>query len=161
MQFRTLAMTGCAALALAACASSGGEGPSRDPIRAILSGDAMMFVSFDSNGDLSVSRDELEAGIIREFTRIDANADGNVSPIEFQNWANNVLGGSQMGPYRLDFDRNVDNTITRAEFETEARARFSDYDENSDGALTRSEFVRLVGAARAPTQRRDPIQPPR
>jgi len=161
MQFKTLAMTGYAALALAACASGGGgEGPSRDPIRAILSGDAMMFVSFDTNGDLSVSRDELEAGIVREFTRIDANADGNVSPIEFQNWANNVLGGSQMGPYRLDFDRNVDNTITRAEFETEVRGRFSDYDENSDGALTRGEFVRLVGAARAPTQRREPILPP-
>jgi hypothetical protein len=161
MQFKTLTMTGCAALALTACASGGGEGPARDPIRAILSGDAMMFVSFDTNGDLSVSRDELEAGIAREFTRIDANADGNVSPIEFQNWANNVLGGGQMGPYRLDFDRNVDNTITRAEFETEVRGRFSDYDENSDGALTRSEFVRLVGAARTPTQRREPMQPMR
>jgi Ca2+-binding EF-hand superfamily protein len=64
-----------------------------------------------------------------------------------------------MGPYRLDFDRNVDNTITREEFETEIRARFSDYDENSDGAVTRSEMVRLVGAARPPTQRRDPMQP--
>lgn len=160
MRLKTLALAGCAALTVTACASGGGrEGSTRDPIRALLSGDALMFVSFDTNGDLSVSRDELEAGITRELARIDTSGDGTISPIEFQNWANAVLGGGQMGPYRLEFDRNVDNTITREEFETEIRARFSDYDENNDGALTRGEMVRLVGAARPPTQRREPMQP--
>ncbi|MBY0566073.1 MAG: hypothetical protein K2P70_02085 [Hyphomonadaceae bacterium] len=162
MRLKTLALAGCAALAVTACASGGGrEGSTRDPIRALLSGDALMFVSFDANGDLSVSRDELEAGITRELARIDTSGDGTISPIEFQTWANAVLGGGQMGPYRLDFDRNVDNTITREEFETEIRARFSDYDENNDGAVTRSEMVRLVGAARPPTQRREPLPPMR
>jgi len=161
MQFKTLAITGLAALALAGCASGRGDGPSRDPIRALLSGDSMMFVSFDANNDLSISRDELEAGLAREFTRADVNGDGALSPIEFQNWSNSVFGGNLMGPYRLDFDRNVDNTISREEFETELRARFSDYDENADSALTRSEFVRLVGAARPPAERREPMQPMR
>jgi hypothetical protein len=59
-----------------------------------------------------------------------------------------VLGGGQMGPYRLDFDRNVDNVITREEFAAEIHGRVRDYDTNEDGALTRSEFVRLVGQAR-------------
>lgn len=162
MQLKTLAMAGCAALAVTACASGGGrDGPTRDPIRALLSGDAMMFVSFDANGDLSVSRDELEAGIVREFSRLDTSGDGSASPIEFQNWANSVFGGGQMGPYRLDFDRNVDNVITREEFEAEVRARFADYDESGDNAVTRGEMVRLVGAARPPTPRREPMQPMR
>jgi hypothetical protein len=161
MRLKTLALAGFAAFAVTACASSGGEGSTRDPIRALLSGDALMFVSFDANGDLSVSREELEAGITREIPRTDTSGDGTISPIEFQTWANAVLGGGQMGPYRLDFDRNVDNTITREEFETEIRARFSDYDENNDGVVTRSEMVRLVGAARPPTQRREPLPPMR
>lgn len=147
-----MAMTVGAAAALAACAGGGDRVQLRDPIRAIMSADALMFVSFDANGDLSVSRAEMEAGVPREWGRADTNGDGNLSPIEFQNWSNTALGGSQMGPYRLDFDRNVDNTITREEFEAEIRGRFSDYDEDGNGALSRSEFVRLLGQARPPAR---------
>jgi hypothetical protein len=118
-----------------------------------------MFVSFDTDGDLSVSGSENEAGIAREFSRADANGDGSLQPIEFSNWSNQVLGGSQIGPYRLDFDRNVDNVITRAEFDAELRARFTAYDSDETGALSRAEFVRLVGQARPPTPRRQ-VAPP-
>jgi hypothetical protein len=141
------------AAALAACSSSGGRasaGDRNEPVRALLSADALMFVSFDSDGDLSVSAAEINAGIEREFARADVNRDGQLPPLEFQNWSNAALGGGQIGPFRLDFDRNVDNVITRAEFETEVRARVSDYDANEDGALTRQEFVRLMGQARTP-----------
>lgn len=144
------------ALALAACASGrgGGRGHESEPIRALLSADALLFVGFDANGDLGTDADEIEAGIGREFTRADANRDNALQPIEFQNWANAVLGGGQLGPYRLDFDRNVDNTITRAEFETEIRARVRDYDSDESGVLARSEYVRRVGQARPPAERR-------
>ena len=115
-----------------------------------------MFVSFDADGDLSTTRAEMEASLSREFARADANRDASLHPIEFQNWANIALGGGQVGPYRLDFDRNVDNLITREEFDAEIRARFAEYDADESGALGRSEFVRLVGQARTPTPRRDP-----
>lgn len=162
MRLRTLAFAACAMAALTACASgSRQESSARDPIRALLSADALMFVSFDADGDLSVSTTESEAGLGREFARADANRDGGLSPIEFQNWSNSVLGGGQMGPYRLDFDRNVDNTITREEFDAEIRARFSDYDANEDGAIARPEFVRLLGQARRPADRRSLAAPPR
>lgn len=117
-----------------------------------------MFVSFDTNGDMSTSGEETEAGLAREFARADTNRDGSLQPIEFQNWSNSVLGGTQLGPYRLDFDRNVDNVITREEFENEIHARFRDYDSDESGSLSRSEFVRLVGQARPPSERR--VQPP-
>lgn len=140
----------------AACGSGSGSLAANDPVRALLSGDAMMLVSFDTNGDLQVTTEEVDAGLEREFARADANGDGSLSPLEFQNWSNAVLGGGPMGPYRLDFDRNVDNTITREEFEAEIRARVSQYDENGDNVLTRSEFTRLVGSARPPVERQRP-----
>jgi len=145
-----------AGAALTAACGSGPSSANRDPIRALLSGDVMMLVSFDTNGDLSITADEIDAGIGREFARADANGDGSLTPIEFQSWTNAVLGGGPMGPYRLDFDRNVDNSITREEFESEIRARVRDYDENGDGVLTRGEFTRLVGAARPPVDRQRP-----
>jgi hypothetical protein len=151
-----LAVAGAAALA--ACAS-GGRGHDNEPIRALVSADAMLLIGFDSDGDLSVSMAEVEAGIPREFARADANADGSLQPIEFQNWSATTLGGAQMGPYRLDFDRNVDNLITRQEFEAEILARARAYDANENGALTRAEFVRVVGQARPPAERREPAPP--
>lgn len=157
MSIRTVAVVACAALGLAAC--GGREAQDRAPIRALLSADALMLVSFDTNGDLNVTREESEAGFAREWTRADADANGSLTPIEFSNWSNAVLGGAQIGPYRLDFDRNVDNVITREEFDNELRARFSQYDSDESGSLSRAEFVRLVGQARPPVQRRQ-VAPP-
>ncbi|HYD88883.1 MAG TPA: hypothetical protein VEA80_15520 [Vitreimonas sp.] len=161
MRFRFAVGLVCAALTLGACASGGASGSRSDePIRALMSADALMFVSFDTNADLITSAAEIDAGREREFTRADANSDGSLSPIEFQNWGNLVLGGGQLGPYRLDFDRNVDNTITREEFDTEIRGRVVDYDQDENGDLARSEFVRLVGQARPPRRRITPTMPP-
>lgn len=158
MSIRTIAVLACAALGVAAC-GGGREAQDRAPIRALLSADALMLVSFDTNFDLIVTREEAEVGYGREWTRADGDASGSLTPIEFTNWSNLVLGGSQIGPYRLDFDRNVDNTITREEFDAELRARFSQYDSDENGALSRTEFVRLVGQARQPVQRRQ-VAPP-
>lgn len=149
MKASSLAVWAIAAAALAACSTSG-RGNRSEPVRALLSADVMVFVSFDTDGDLSVTQAELEAGLAREFTRADTNGDGQLQPIEFQNWANTTLGGGQIGPFRLDFDRNVDNVITREEFDTEFRGRFTDYDSDESGVISRPEFVRLLGQARPP-----------
>lgn len=156
-------VAGLLALAAAAACASGPSTSSRsnEPLRALMSADVMMLVSFDADGDLSTSGVEVDAGLDREFARADTNGDGSMQPIEFQNWGNLVLGGGHLGPYRLDFDRNVDNVITREEFDTEIRARVDYYDENEDGALARAEFVRLVGQIRRPRERPDSSVAPR
>ncbi|MBL8545987.1 MAG: hypothetical protein JNL81_05950 [Hyphomonadaceae bacterium] len=155
MKIATIAVVMLATTGLAACGGGRAVQDRTAPIRALLSADALMLVSFDTNDDLAVSREEAEAGLAREWTRADANSDGTLQPIEFTNWSNLVLGGSQIGPYRLDFDRNVDNSITREEFDAELRARFTQYDADENGSLSRTEFVRLVGQARPPTARRE------
>lgn len=150
MKVSTMAVLVCGAAALAACAS-GRDRNEREPIRALLSADALMFTSFDTDADLRISQTEIEGGIVRELARADVNHDGTLQPIEFQNWSNLVLGGGSTGPYRLDFDRNVDNVITADEFRTELTGRARDYDSDEDNVLTRAEFIRLVGQARQPT----------
>jgi EF hand domain-containing protein len=148
MHLKAMALIAASAATVTACATGGPGSHLNEPIRALLSADVMMFISWDANGDLVVSPDEIEAGIAREFERADTNHDGRIEPIEFQAWANAVLGGGQMGPYRLDFDRNVDNVISREEFANEIHARVRDYDADENGSLSRAEFVRLVGQAR-------------
>lgn len=140
--------------ALAACATGPQNHDDRnEPVHALLSADAMLFVGFDTDGDFQTTTAEIDAGIEREFTRADANHDGQLQPLEFTNWANVALGGGQIGPFRLDFDRNVDNVITREEFANEIHNRAHDYDQNENGAVSRPELVRLVGQARPPRQR--------
>lgn len=144
------------AASLAACVSGGPRGDRGEPLRALLSADALVFVSFDTDADLQITEAELAAGLAREFARADTNGDGQLQPIEFQNWANTALGGGHIGPFRLDFDRNVDNVITREEFENEFRARFREYDSDENEVVTRPELVRLLGQARPPAQQRAP-----
>ena len=69
-----------AGLALAAVAAACASGPttrsrSDEPLRALMSADVMMLVSFDADGDLSVTTAEVDAGLTREFARADANSD--------------------------------------------------------------------------------------
>jgi hypothetical protein len=156
MRMKTWIVLLAGATLTAACGGGPGGPGGADPVRALLSGDAMMLVSFDTDGDLNITGAEVDAGLAREFARADTGGDGALTPIEFQNWSHAVLGGGPMGPYRLDFDRNVDNSITHDEFDAEIRARVRTYDENGDNVLTRNEFTRLVGSARPPVERQRP-----
>ena len=145
------------AAAATACGTSGArDGDRQEPTRALLSTDAIMFSGFDADDDFSVTMAEADAGITRELARADANGDGSIGPIEYQNWANLVLGGGMTPPYRLDFDRNVDNVISAEEFRNELTARARGYDSDENGAIARSEFVRQVNQARA--VRREPVR---
>jgi hypothetical protein len=102
--------------------------------------DAVLFASFDRDGDLLVSTPELDAGIAREFARADADHDGAISPLEYQAWSILALGGVYP-PYRLDMDRNADGQITREEFATELQDRARGYDANGDGVLEHAELI--------------------
>jgi hypothetical protein len=86
MKVSTLAVLAGAALAVTACGGGRAMQDRTAPIRALLSADALMLVSFDTNADLIVTREEAEAGYGREWTRADADNNASLSPIEFSNW---------------------------------------------------------------------------
>lgn len=159
MRFSTIALMALGAAAIAACSTGRGSGAEREPIRALLSADALMYATFDTDRDLRVTMEEVRVGVEQEFQRADVNRDGALQPIEFQNWSNLVLGGGSTGPYRLDFDRNVDNVITSEEFTNELTARARDYDADEDGAIVRSDFIRVIGQARQPGPARRRLPP--
>ncbi len=115
-------------------------GMESDQDRIYVRTDALLFVGFDSNGDMRISEAEIAAGALREFTRADASADGIVTPIEFAAWNRLMLGGDG-APRRLDVDRNVDGAITAEEFSREIVARGRNYDRDEDGFITRAELM--------------------
>lgn len=148
-----------AGLFLAACASSGsgdGAGESQ-PISALISADALVFVSFDADQDAVLTMAEIEQGLGVEWARADTNSDGMLAPLEFSRWSDLALGGGAMSPYRLDFDRNVDNTITEEEFRSEFLARARDYDSDGDGRITRAEMIRQVARPRLLSEQPSPF----
>lgn len=138
--------------ALSACASPGrppamgGEGQGAGQ-GAVLSGDALLWVSFDADRDYITSRAEAAAGLDEEWTRAGGVA---LSPLDFEAWARRALAGPDLAPFRLEFDRNMDNQITREEFDAALMARFSEHDRDGDGQLRRGELVQQV--ARMPMQ---------
>ncbi len=155
------------ASALGACASgpSARERNAAEPAQFVLSADALLFVGFDADADLAVTMDEVAAGAVAAFARADTSADGKLGPVEFADWSRLAMGGAQLPPYRLDFDRNVDNDITSEEFSAELIARAKEYDQDQDGKVSRAEFVRpapWAGRARvAPRQDlRENTRPP-
>jgi len=152
------------ALSLGACAGRPPpppqDGPPDAPAAApsvVLSGDALAFVSFDADGDYRVTRDEAVQGVAREWALFGADA---LSPIQFQRWSALALGGPAMGPYRLEFDRNVDGQITRDEFEAAFLTRFDAYDRDGDGVVTRADMLRVLPRPAMQRPPRMPRMPP-
>jgi hypothetical protein len=152
------------ALGLAACGGRerphpDAPGQGRQQVRFYMQGDALLLSGFDSDGDLRITRAEITAGEAREFTRADTDRNGSIGPLEFQNWAVAALGPNS--PFRLDFDRNVDNEITTQEFTDEINARADDYDKDKDGVIVRGDLVKeapqmRMGPRPTPGVRRGP-----
>jgi hypothetical protein len=149
-----------ATLALAACAGSGpparrGGGPGGPEMgsayrqSSVLSGAALLFVQFDTDGDYAVSRAELDAGVAKEWARASGGATA-LTPIQFDVWAAKALGGPNMGPYRLAFDSNVNNEITQAEFAAALVDKFTTWDKDRDGRVTRADMVERLPEMRRP-----------
>jgi len=116
------------------------EAPVGRPPSAVLSGAALILVSFDADGAYATARAEFDAGAKRETERT-FRAAATMSPIGFEAWAAKALGGPEMGPFRFAFDANVDGQITRAEFAKALDEMFKRFDKNGDGAVARAELV--------------------
>lgn len=146
-----------AALALGACTAGARTRAEADALQgpayrqsAFLSGASLLFVQFDADKDYTTSRAEAEAGARAEWARAAGGSD-KLTPIQFDTWAEKVLGGPNLGPYRLAFDSNVNNEITQTEFVNSVLAKFEFWDKDKNGVVTRQEMVE-----RLPEMRRGP-----
>lgn len=109
---------------------------------------AMMFVSMDTDGDLSTSAAECAALIPAEYKRADANGDGWVSAFEYAAWSRIVLGDEDAAPTRIGFDVDLDGSVSMKEFQSRIGDEFARLDRNRDGVLVRSELLADIARPR-------------
>jgi hypothetical protein len=82
----------------------------------VVSPGALIFASFDRNGDGRISVAEIEAGAEVAFAAADRNGDGAVTGFEQTDWANAMGSSSDLIANAMTFDIDLDRSVTRAEF---------------------------------------------
>jgi hypothetical protein len=101
----------------------------------------LAVAGFDRDGDLLVSRAEYDAGAAAAFSRADQDGNGRVSLIELSTWSVATLGNSGALPGQFDFDKDGDDSISRAEFMGLFGERFATLDADKDNVLKRAELI--------------------
>ena len=98
-----------------------------------------LMTTFDADGDGRVSAAELENGIRDAFKAADSNEDGELTPLEQQDWASNLptRDESLLNPAR--FDPNLDRIVSLGEFGNVVRSMAAGYtEEGSDEVVLAS-----------------------
>ena len=126
-------------------------GPPRPPSE--LEQNVRFMLSFDGNSDATVTRDELEAALHRQFDAVDANHDGRIDLQEMQaeNDRRFRAAGTGASPL-IDWNRN--NFIDFEEFASTARSMFAEMDKDMDGKLDQTEL--RLPRPRVPVVMREP-----
>ena len=110
-----------------------------------LHADSLLFASFDTDGDCKVDISEFISGRDASFDDADQTQDGSLSLTELQDWRDRAFGTLDASPSYLAYDRDFDQTISRAEFDEMFGAAFNATDKNADGRVAFSELIRVVG----------------
>jgi hypothetical protein len=77
-----------------------------------------LFLSFDTNGDGRITREELRAGTEAAFRKADANGDGYLTAFEQISWAESLPTRDDTLANPVRFDPNLDRRVSPEEFET-------------------------------------------
>jgi Ca2+-binding EF-hand superfamily protein len=98
-----------------------------------------LMLSYDENSDGVVTRDELEAGLHRQFATADANHYGflDIKETQAENDRRYKVLGTSYSPL-TDWHQN--GKIDFDEFAATARSIFEELDKNHDGKLDRNEL---------------------
>ena len=147
--------TGCASTRAPQGPPGPNGGPNLRPLppQAVdLQRNIQFMLSFDENKDGIVTRDELEAGLKRQFAAADLNGDGKLDQSETQaendrRWRESGTASSPL------IDWNQDGVVDFAEFASTVRTLFEQLDRNRSGTLAGVE-LRVPVARRPPPERR-------
>lgn len=140
-----------AALCVAACGSK----PERAQVDLMdRSRDIFLILRYDTNNDRVISREEMEAGLKRDYDAADLNHDGKLTQDEVQ--AENQRRWQAEGPQSSPLmDWNMDGNISMTEFAGAVHSLFAMIDRDKDNTVTVKELQAPRGIA-PPTPRLDP-----
>lgn len=149
----------CAAVLIAACAGPRNPrvAPNRPPPPITeIEQDIKLMLSYDENSDGTVTRQELEDGLHRQFAAADLDHDGRIDLKEMQaeNDRRFRAFGTEASPL---IDWNQDGYIDFDEFASTPRSVFEEMDKNHDAKLDGNE-LRLPNAPRPAQPRPVPRQ---
>jgi Ca2+-binding EF-hand superfamily protein len=143
-------MGGAIMLLVSACAGPRGGPPQRGmgEMRPISEQEQniRLMLSFDGNSDGTVTRDEMDTALKRQFDAADTNHDGRIDLREMQVENDRRFRAFGTGASPL-IDWNRDGQIDFDEFATTARSMFAELDKDHDGKLDMTE-LRLPGPGR-------------
>jgi hypothetical protein len=143
-----VAIVAVAALWAAGCGSSR---PRQQVDLMDRSRDIFLLLRYDANSDRQITRDEMEAGLKRDYDTADANHDGKLSSDEVQ--AENQRRWTQEGPQSSPLmDWNMDGNVSVQEFGGAVRSLFTTVDRDKDNIVTVEELraPRIAPPPRAP-----------
>lgn len=95
--------------------SPGGMGRAPDGVKVVAPG-ALVFASFDRNGDGRITIAEIETGAEVTFAAADRNGDGVITGFEQTDWAVAMGSASDVMANAMTFDIDLDRAVTRTEF---------------------------------------------
>ena len=109
---------------------------------------AGLFITFDQDNDGRISQSEIASGIPAAFEDADNNADGYLTALEQQDWAQGLptRDDSLANPFR--FDPNLDRRVDLDEFTLVISNLGRDYADEASGEI-------VIADLKAPRRERD------
>ncbi len=120
----------------------------------IVSPASLLIASFNRNNDYVIDQTEFDNGRAAAFGLADNNKDGKLSILELENWRVQALGAKDALPMSMFFDKDFNQTITHAEFNTALGKLFTQADINNSGSLSFNEMARIAVKPSQRAQRR-------
>ncbi|MEE9273088.1 MAG: hypothetical protein V3U57_07480 [Robiginitomaculum sp.] len=77
---------------------------------------ALLFASFDNNGDYTIDKSEVRAGIEVAFTSADIDKSKLLSLVELEAWRTRALGSENAMPHNFAFAPNFARSVSREKF---------------------------------------------
>jgi len=109
---------------------------------------ALLFATFDKNGDYAIDRLEAESGYENAFLRADRDGNKSLTLFELEDWREKALGSLDANPGNLNFDTDFDNRVSRSEFASALADLFDRHDDNDDGQIENSELMQILEVPR-------------
>jgi hypothetical protein len=118
-------------------------GVGREGVRLVRPG-AMLFASYDVNHDGKITDAEIDAGAALSFAVADKNNDGALTGFEQTDWATLVGSGSDVLSNSMQFDTDVDHSVTKAEFVSGLHRLADSLKKKGESVLTYADLVQAL-----------------